>query len=103
MKSGKFWHLMMNPGFEKILDEKIKLKTFSEVKRAVAYAYLDEDLFDFLQETSLRKSLLAILVGRWFPGRLEDIKKIARTDDFQNPPSYFREAYATYMDRLDEL
>ena len=103
MKSGKFWHLMMNPRFERILDEKIKLKTFSEVKRAVAYAYLDEDLFDFLQETSLRESLLAVLVGRWFPGRLEDIKKIARTDDFQNPPSYFREAYATYMDRLDEL
>ena len=102
MKSGKFWHLMMNPGFESILAAKIKLKTFAEVKRAVAYAYLDEDLFDFLRETQLRESLLAVLVGRWFPGKLDDIKKISKTDDFQDPPAYFIEAYALYMGRLNE-
>ncbi|ASC69504.1 hypothetical protein XM38_004310 [Halomicronema hongdechloris C2206] len=102
MKSGKFWHLYANPGFEKVLSAKIKLKTFSEVKKAISHAYLDEDLFDFLQIPSTRESLLTILVRRWFPGQLEDIKKILQTDEFQDPPGYFREAYAMYMERLTE-
>jgi len=59
----------------------------------VNYAYVDEDLFDFLQAAEYRESLLAVLVGRWFPGRLAEVKKISQTDDFQDPPGYFREAY----------
>ena len=41
MKSGKFWHLYANPGFEKVLAAKIKLKTLGEVKRAISHAYLN--------------------------------------------------------------
>ena len=99
MKSGKFWHLVPNAGFEKLLAENIKLKTFAEVKEAISFAYLDEDLFEFLQEEKYRESLLAVLVGRWFPGKLEEVKKISDTDDFQDPPGYFREAYATFLHR----
>ena len=44
----------------------------------------------------------AVLVGRWFPGRLAEIKEISRTDEFQDPPGYFRDAYAMYIDRLSE-
>ena len=102
MKSGKFWHLVMNPGFEPILAAKIKLKTFYEVRQAVNFAYVDEDLFDLLQDGSYRESLQAVLVGRWFPGRLAEIKEISRTDEFQDPPGYFRDAYAMYIDRLSE-
>jgi len=102
MKSGKFWHLVMNPGFEPILAAKIKLKTFYEVRQAIDYAYVDEDLFDFLQDAPCRESLQAVLVGRWFPGRLAEIQEIARTDEFQDPPGYFMDAYAMYIDRLNE-
>lgn len=102
MQSGKFWHLMANPGFERVIAEKIKLKTLAEVKRAVRYAYLDEDLFEFLSETSTRESLLAVLVGHWFPGRLDEVREISRTDEFQDPPGYFVEAYAMYVERLEE-
>ena len=31
-------------GFEKLLAANIKLKTFAEVKEAIRFAYLDEDL-----------------------------------------------------------
>ncbi len=102
MKSGKFWHLYTNPGFEKVLAKKIKLKTLAEVKCAISHAYLDEDLFDFLQEQSLRDSLRAVLVGRWFPGRLDQVKQISQTDSFQEPPGYFMKMYSTYMRKLDE-
>jgi len=102
MKSGKFWHLYARPGFEKILSSNTKLKTLAEVKRTISHAYLDEDLFDFLQEPSTRESLRAVLVGRWFPGKLNDIKKISKADEFQDPPGYFVEAYAIYGSKLEE-
>ena len=57
---------------------------------------------EFLQEEKYRESLLAVLVGRWFPGKLSEIKEIANTDEFQDPPGYFIEAYAMYIDRLKE-
>jgi putative restriction endonuclease len=77
MKSGKFWHLWANSGYEKILYSGVKLRNLAEVKAAIEYAYLDEDLFDFLQEPRSRDSLIAILVARWFPGRLEEVKHVA--------------------------
>jgi putative restriction endonuclease len=102
MKSGKFWHLVPNRGFEAVLAAKIKLKTLSEVKTAIHHAYIDEDLFDFLQEDDYRESLQAVLVGRWFPGQLGEVQAIAKTDQFLEPPRYFREACAIYINRLRE-
>ena len=86
MRSGKFWHFIANPGYEKVISSKEKLKTFAAVKRAIEYAYLDEDLFDLLKENRCRESLLSILVGRWFPGRLDEIREISETDTFRVPP-----------------
>ncbi|PSN16708.1 hypothetical protein C7293_01150 [filamentous cyanobacterium CCT1] len=74
----------------------------AEVKETIAYAYVDEDLFDFWQATTYRESLLAVLVGRWFPGRLAEVKEISLTDEFQDLPGYFGEAYGLYLDRLKE-
>jgi putative restriction endonuclease len=76
MKSGKFWHLWANPQFEKLISSKVKLKTLAEVKQAIKYAYLDEDLFEFLQEPLSRSSLITVLIARWFPGRFEEIRQI---------------------------
>lgn len=102
MKSGKFWHLVPKPGFEEVLAAKIKLKTLAEVREAISHAYVDEDLFDFLQTSTYRESLLGVLVSRWFQGRLAEIQEIARTDEFKDPPGYFMDAYAMYIDRLKE-
>jgi hypothetical protein len=35
-------------------------------------------------------------------GKLEEVKKISNIDGFQDPPSYFREASAMYLDKLKE-
>ncbi|RZM79145.1 hypothetical protein [Leptolyngbya iicbica] len=86
MKSGKFWHFIANPGYEKVITSKTKLKTLAEVKRTIRYAYFDEDLFDFLKDEKYRESLLSVLVGRWFPGQLYEIIAISETDNFRNPP-----------------
>ncbi len=76
MKSGKFWHLWTNSGYEKVVFSKTKLKTLAEVQQTVKYAYLHEELFEFLQKPLARASLVTVLVARWFPGQLELIEDI---------------------------
>lgn len=93
MRSGKFWHLWANPSYRKVISSKVKLKTFAEVKQAIKFAYLDEDLFEFLQEQSSRDSLLRVLVSRWFPGQFDLVKEISQTDEFRDPPEYLRNSY----------
>lgn len=82
MRSGEFWHLWANPGYVKLLSSKEKLKTLAEVKQAVKYAYLDEELFEFLQDPITRSSLVTVLVARWFPGKFQLVEEISQTDDF---------------------
>jgi putative restriction endonuclease len=93
MRSGKFWHLWANPGYAKLLSSKEKLKTLAEVRQAVKYAYLDEDLFELLQDPITRHSLITVLVTRWFPCKLELVEKISQTDNFRDPPEYLRDEY----------
>ena len=78
MRSGKFWHLWPNPKYKTVLSSKVKLKTFAEVKRAIKFAYLDEDLFDLLQQPASRDSLLRVLVSKWFPGKWSQVEELAR-------------------------
>ncbi|MBD1853629.1 hypothetical protein [Leptolyngbya sp. FACHB-711] len=93
MRSGKFWHLWANPGYIKLISSKEKLKTFAEVKQAIKYAYLDEELFEFLQDPILRSSLVTVLVARWFPGKVELVEEISQSDEFRDPPEYLRDGY----------
>lgn len=102
MRSGKFWHLMANQGYEKVISSKIKLKTFAEVKQAVNYAYLDEDLFDFLSTQKYRESLTVVLVARWFPGRFEEIKKIVNTNQLQEPLGTLIRGRYEYYQNLED-
>jgi len=81
MRSGKFWHLWANPGFEKIIASQVKLKTFAEVKQAIKYAYLDEDLLELLQEPAYRASLLIVLIQWWFPDKLDVVEQIMQADE----------------------
>jgi putative restriction endonuclease len=94
MQSGKFWHLWANPGYEKIISSKEKLKTFSAVKQAVNHAYLDEDLFDFLKDPITREILVNVLSSQWFPGKIDLIEEIFQSNTFRDPPEYLRVDYA---------
>ena len=93
MRSGKFWHLWANAGYEKLLSSKVKLKTLSEVRQVISHAYLDEDLLELLQNPLSRSSLIMVLVSRWFPSKLHLIEEISQTDEFRNPPEYLRNDY----------
>lgn len=76
LRGDKFWHLIPNPGFNKIIYSKIKPKNFAEVKRAVKYAYIDDILFDLLQNPVSKNSLITILVNKWFCHKPYQIEQI---------------------------
>lgn len=66
LRGDKFWYLVPRPGFRKVLNSKIKLRTLAELNRIVKYAYLDDCLFQFLSNPPIRDSLEVVLVNRWF-------------------------------------
>lgn len=93
MRSGKFWHLWANPGYVELISSKEKLKTFAEVKKTIKYAYLDDALFELLQDPKTRNSLITILVARWFPSKHELVEKISQTDNLRELPGYLTNSY----------
>ncbi|EKV02179.1 hypothetical protein Lepto7375DRAFT_4399 [Leptolyngbya sp. PCC 7375] len=101
MKSGKFWHLWPNRQFESVLSSKVRLKTFAEVKRVIKYAYLDEDLFELLQQPVPRENLLRVLVSKWFPGKIDDILDIAAIEKLDDTESRLLEKYANFYAQDD--
>jgi putative restriction endonuclease len=79
LRGDKFWHLIPNRGYRKIITSKVKLKTFTEVKQAVKYAHVDDALFELLQDPLLRASLTTILVQKWFSSKLNQYRQYLET------------------------
>ena len=67
--SGKFWHLQTIPGKEILLTSSFSVKSFAQLKEAVAYAYFDEALFALLTVAETREILYSFLLNTYFPNR----------------------------------
>ena len=76
LKGDKFWHLIPNEGFREILNSKVKIKTFAEVKQAIKYAYIDDTLFELLQIPNSRENLTYILLNKWFYSKLNQYEEL---------------------------
>lgn len=74
LRGDKFWHLIPNRGYRKIIASKVKLKTFAEVNQAVKYVQIDDALFELLQNPLSRASLTTILVQKWFSHKLDQYR-----------------------------
>jgi len=79
LRGDKFWHLVPNRGYRKIITSKVKLKIFTEVKQAVKYAHIDDALLELLQDPLSRASLTTILVQKWFSSKLDQYKQYLET------------------------
>lgn len=66
MKTEKFWHLRISPGKEIVLTSSNSVRSFTQLKEAVDYAYLDESLFDILQQKSERDLFYHLLLENYF-------------------------------------
>ena len=80
----KFWHLMPNPGFEATISSRTKIRGLTALKNVVKYAYLDEDLFEYLQDSTSRMQLVGILIESYFSAKAQEFEQLYKVDELEN-------------------
>ena len=76
LKSRSFWHHHPNPDYEKALEVVTQIKTFSQLRKIISHASLDEDLFAILNQPLERDILRKTLIDKYLPHRLNEIQMI---------------------------
>ncbi len=82
-KKIKFWHLMPNLGFEAVIASGTKIKGLSALRNTVKYAYLDDELYEYLQDAGSRVRLSEILVRTWFPAKSQQLEQLYMVDELE--------------------
>jgi putative restriction endonuclease len=70
---GNFWHLKYTS------EDRDRPQTINKLREVVEYAYIDDKLFNLLQEPTARKELIDLLMAVWFSAKkqqIEDVLKI---------------------------
>lgn len=71
LQSDGFWNLEFKPE-----SNRLRPKTTNKLKENIACAYLDEELFNFLQDESSKQELIDSLVTAFFQEQQEEIEDI---------------------------
>lgn len=103
MRSEKFWHLKTLPGKEIILTNSNSIKSFAQLKDSVDYAYLDELLFNTLQQKESRDILYQFLLEHFFNYPLSKNSKNGLFDEITNQILHDTQpAYQKLIENADE-
>jgi putative restriction endonuclease len=90
LQSERFWHVEIKAGFNNL-----QPKTTNQLKQAVEYAYLDSELFNYLQDESSRKELIDALVAAFFSDNEDEIEEFLQINQtFQDYPE---------VEKLDDI
>ncbi len=76
------WHFKPNPGFETLLSSGAKVRAVGVLRQAVEYAYLDEELFELLQQPASRNLLMNTLLNTWFADKTQQVQELLRVNAF---------------------
>jgi putative restriction endonuclease len=66
LSSEPFWKLIPNNGCEKWIEAKSSMRSFSNLNTAVAYAEIDNELFELLKQKDSREILKITLLEKYF-------------------------------------
>jgi len=66
MRSEKFWHLQTSLGKEILLTSSNSIKSFSQLREALEFAFLDEALFELLMNSDIRIAFTNFLFEHYF-------------------------------------
>ncbi|MEB3884062.1 HNH endonuclease [Lyngbya sp. CCY1209] len=86
LRSEGFWHFRANPGFEFVESKKskVKVRAVGSLRQAVAYAYLDAELFAMLLDPVQRTQLTSALIQTWFAEQTQRVEHSLEIDAFEN-------------------
>ncbi|MFB2924174.1 HNH endonuclease [Aerosakkonema funiforme] len=76
LQSKSFWRVEFKPEFEKGK----KISTNKMLRRAVEYAELDEELFNFIQSDSVI-ALIDALIEAWFTSKRQQVEEILKVNE----------------------
>ncbi|MBE9039371.1 HNH endonuclease [Oscillatoriales cyanobacterium LEGE 11467] len=82
LRGDKFWHHVPNPGFEATVASKTPIRGLGNLRSAIAYAYLDRELFRFLQQPDTRSILTQTLLDTWFGERTGQVEQLMQENAF---------------------
>lgn len=67
LQSDGFWHLQTLPGREIVLTSSHSIKSFSHLKEVIHCTYLDQELFNLLQNEHTRQVIKQTILDTYFP------------------------------------
>ncbi|RZM79144.1 HNH endonuclease [Leptolyngbya iicbica] len=79
-----FWHLKAKEGKEAVLDSGTRLNSVPLLRRNIDFAFLDEDLFDYLKSPISKNVLVSTLVEKWFADQLKRVEKLIGVNPFDH-------------------
>ncbi|PHJ59052.1 HNH endonuclease [Nostoc linckia z18] len=82
LRNDGFWHFQPNLGFELTVTSKAKIVTPGAIRQAVEYAYLDDELWQILQNPQERSILTHVLIDSWFSDKTQDIEQLLQVNAF---------------------
>lgn len=62
--------------------DNLRPTTTNKLKRGVEYAYLDDELFNLLQNENSREELVESLISAWFADNTSEIEKITQINQY---------------------
>jgi putative restriction endonuclease len=71
LRAEGFWHLQ-----SKDLPDGVRIKTIGKLREKVEYAYLDNELFNLIQDSLSRQVLIDSLVTTWFADGQTELSKL---------------------------
>ena len=80
--SDGFWHYQPKPGFESLIAAKVKIRTANIIRQTVEYAYLDDELWEILQNPQERSILTNVLINSWFTNKSQQIEQLFQVNAF---------------------
>lgn len=79
LKDGQpsFWHLRALPGREAVLDAMESARSLGAITDKIAYAYLDPELFELLQDPASLNALAETISVHWLDRGLQELRTVA--------------------------
>lgn len=82
LRGDGFWHHVPNPGFEAVVASKVKIRGLRNLQQAIAYASVDRELFQLLQNPDSRSILTQTLLETWFGERTGQVEALLQVNAF---------------------
>ncbi len=80
LRGDKFWHHRPRPGMEKAYRYMRGPRGIRALNEVIEYAYLDDELYEILNDPGCREKLRRTIIGRYFAEHTQALNKLIREE-----------------------